>query len=149
MTANTLAPVTARALIQPYYDALLAKTPENVRSIAEGVTTEDWTNCTDDDVCEKREEAIARWAGHIALIPDLDLQIREVLVSGDKVVVRGRMTGTPTAEVMGVAPQGHSFSIMTCDIHTIRHGKIARSFHLEDWARGISQMRGDEKQILE
>lgn len=133
---------TARAIVQPYYDALLAQTPEEVREIAERATTPDWVNCTDEGVCETREQAITRWSGHRAFIPDLDLEIRELVASGDKVVVRGVMSGSPTAPIMGVDPEGRSFRIMTIDIHTIADGRIVHSFHLEDWGSGMAQMKG-------
>lgn len=143
MQAPVMDVETARALVQPYYNALLAPTPALVRSLAEGATSPDWRNCTDETVCETREDAIKRWSGHRSYIPDLDLHIHEVLVSGNKVVVRGRMTGSPTQPLMGVDPQGRSFSIMTTDIHEIADGKIVHSFHLEDWGRGLAQMRGE------
>lgn len=143
MSSSTIDPATALALVQPYYDALLAPTPDRVRGLVERATSPDWRNCTDEDVCETRDEAIARWGSHRQLIPDLDLEIRDVLVSGNKIVVRGRMTGTPNRPLMGVDPQGRSFRVMTVDIHEIADGKIVHSFHLEDWGRGIAQMRGD------
>lgn len=133
----------ARTLVQPYYDALLAPTPALVRSLLEGATIPEWRNCTDDTVCETRDEAIERWSGHRSYIPDLDLRIQEVLVAGNRIVVRGRMTGSPIQPLMGVDPQGRSFSIMTTDIHEIADAKIVHSFHLEDWGRGLAQMRGE------
>ncbi len=134
----------AAVFVKPYYDALMASTPAGVRSSAESVTAATWRNCTDEDVCETRQAAITRWSGLRKLIPDFHIEMREVLVMGNKIVVRGEMTGTPAGHsFMGVDPQGRSYRIMTTDIHDIAGGKIVHSFHLEDWGRGISQLRGD------
>lgn len=143
--AAVLDPKTAAILVQPYYDALLARTPGAVRASAESVTTPNWRNCTDEDVCETREAAIKRWSGIRKLIPNFDIELREVLVAGNKVVVRGELSGSPVGPLMGVDPQGRSFRIMTTDIHEISAGKIVHSYHLEDWGRGIEQMRGSKK----
>jgi len=66
-------------------------------------------------------------------IPDMKFDIKEVLVAGDRVIVRGEVTGTPAGDLFGVPPSGKSFRIMAIDIQTIRDGKIARTYHLENW----------------
>jgi len=132
----------AAALVQPYYDAVTGLTPERVRASAEAVTTASWHNCSDEGVCETRDQAIKRWSGIRKLIPDVSIVIREVLVSGNKIVVRGEMTGTPAKAIFGVEPHGRSFKVMTTDIHELAGSKIAHSYHLENWGRGIEQLRG-------
>ena len=57
-------------------------------------------------------------------------------------VVRSRATGTPTGPLFGVDGNGRSFDILTIDIHTIEHGKITRSYHVEDWAGALQQLSG-------
>jgi predicted ester cyclase len=143
--APALSRKAAAALVQPYYDALLARTPGAVRANVEAVTTPSWHNCTDEDVCETREAAIKRWSEIRSLIPDFSIKLRDVLVAGDKIIVRGELSGRPVGPLMDVDPQGRSFHIMTTDIHDIARGKIVHSYHLEDWGRGIEQMRGEKK----
>lgn len=60
---------------------------------------------------------------------------------GDKVVVRSRATGTPNGPLFGVDGKGKSFDILTIDIHTVEDGKIVRSYHLEDWAGALQQLK--------
>ena len=36
---------------------------------------------------------------------------------------------------------GKSFRIMAIDIPTIRDGKIARTYHLENWLSALGQLR--------
>ena len=62
----------------------------------------------------------------------MKFDIKEVLVAGDRVIVRGEVTGTPAGELFGVPHTGKSFRIMAIDIQTIKDGKIAKTFHMEN-----------------
>jgi hypothetical protein len=48
----------------------------------------------------------------------------------------------PSGELFGVPHGGKSFRIMAVDIQTIRDGKIAKTYHLENWLSAIGQLRG-------
>jgi predicted ester cyclase len=74
-------------------------------------------------------------------IPDMKFDIEDVLVAGDRVVVRGEVTGTPAGELFGVPHTGRSFSIMAVDIQTIRDGKIAKTYHMENWLSALNRLR--------
>ena len=94
-----------------------------------------------DERCLRSARAvIPAIAGRLKAIPDLKWEIKEVLVSGNRVTVRGEATGTPAGEFFGVPHGGKSFKIMSIDIHTIDGGKITRSYHIEDWAGAIRQL---------
>jgi len=64
-----------------------------------------------------------------------------VLVAGDRVIVRGEVTGTPAGELFGVPHTGRSFRMMAIDIQTIRDGKIAKTYHMENWLSALNQLR--------
>ncbi|MGH6962005.1 MAG: ester cyclase [Dongiaceae bacterium] len=64
-----------------------------------------------------------------------------MLRDGNRYVVRGRATGTPVKPFFGVDAGGRSFDIMSIDIHTVENGKIVRSYHVEDWAGALRQLR--------
>lgn len=75
------------------------------------------------------------------MVPDTKWEQDDLLVSGNQVIVRGTLTGTPVGDTFfGVPVTGKSFSIMTIDIHTIQDGKIITSYHVEDWAAAFAQM---------
>jgi predicted ester cyclase len=74
-------------------------------------------------------------------IPDMKFEIKEVLVAGDRVIVRGEVAGTPAGELFGVPHTGKSFKFMAVDIQTIRDGKIAKTFHMENWLSALGQLR--------
>lgn len=136
-------PNGAIALVRPIYEALTAASPSEVRARLEAATAPGWANCGSNDRCETREETIARWSGRISRVPDFRFHIHEILVSGNRVVVRSEATGAPSGPFMGVDPEGRSFSIMTLDVHEIEDGRVARTFHAEDWGRALRQLRGD------
>jgi predicted ester cyclase len=71
----------------------------------------------------------------------MEFNIKEILVAGDRVVVRGEVTGTPAGDLFGVPHTGKSFRIMAIDIQTIRDGKFARTYHLENWLSALRQLR--------
>jgi steroid delta-isomerase-like uncharacterized protein len=56
-----------------------------------------------------------------AAFPDLRMEAEDVLVDGDKVVVRARATGTHQGEFMGMPATGKSVDIQLIDI--IRFGE--------------------------
>jgi predicted ester cyclase len=62
------------------------------------------------------------------------------LVSGNRVIVRGEATGTPAGELMGTPTNGKPFKLMSLDVHTLVGGKIARTYHVEDWQGAFRQV---------
>ena len=65
-----------------------------------------------------------------------------MIQAGDRVIVRGRASGTPKGPLFGVDGKGKSFTIMSIDIHTIKDGKIVKTYHVEDWAGALAQLKG-------
>src|SRR6266702_1752747 len=108
----------ARALVAPFYDGLNAAPGKDVAGVLRQATAPEWLSCGANDVCGAREQVIAAIAGRHKAIPDLKWEIKEVLVSGSRVTVRGEATGTPAGEFMGVPPGGKSFKLMSIDVHT-------------------------------
>ena len=91
--------------------------------------------------CWSRDTSIKVVSNFANSIPDLKFDIKEVLLAGDRVVVRGEVTGTPAGELFGAPHTGKSFRIMAIDIQTIRDGKIAKTYHMENWLRALGQLR--------
>lgn len=88
-----------------------------------------------------RETSIKVVSNFADTIPDMTFEVKEVLVAGDGVVVRGEVSGTPSGDLFGVPHSGKSFRIMAVDIQTIRDGKIAKTYHMENWLSAIGQLR--------
>jgi predicted ester cyclase len=130
----------ARASIAPFYKALNAAFAKDSPDLIRQATAPEWVSCRGNDVCNSRDEVIAAVGARQKSVPDLKWEIKEVLVSGNQVTVRGEATGTPTAEFFGAAPTGRPFRIMSIDVHTIENGKMVRSYHIEDWMGAVRQV---------
>ena len=133
----------ARALIAPWYSLFNIATRGDVRAVQEAVLTEDYESCAGylPGECWGRETSIKVVLNFASTIPDMKFAIREELVAGDRVIVRGEVSGTPSGELFGVPHSGNSFRIMAVDIQTIRDGKIAKTYHMENWLSAIGQLR--------
>lgn len=119
----------ARATVAPFYKALNAEFAGQSPDLIKQATAAGWVSCRSNDVCNTRES-----------VPDLKWQIKEVLVAGNQVTVRGEATGTPAGDFMGAPHGGKSFKLMSIDTHTIEDGKMVRSYHVEDWMGAVRQL---------
>ena len=91
--------------------------------------------------CWGRDTSIKVVGNFAKSIPDMTFEIREMLVASDRVIVRGEVAGTPAGELFGVPHTGKSFKIMTIDIQTVKDGKIAKTYHMENWLSALGQLR--------
>ena len=141
--AQGLSEAKAREIIAPWYSLFNVATRGDVKTTQEQVLTADYESCSGylPGECWGRDVSIKVVSNFANSIPDMKFDIKEVLVSGDRVVVRGEVTGTPAGELFGVPHTGKSFRIMAIDIQTIRNGKIARTFHMENWLSALGQLR--------
>jgi predicted ester cyclase len=130
----------ARASITLFYDALSAAPGKDVAGLVKRATGPEWLSCGANDVCATRDQVIAGIAARQKAIPDLKWEIREVLVSDNRVIVRGEASGHPAGDFLGVPHSGKSFKLMSIDVHTIEGGKLIRSYHVEDWMGATRQL---------
>jgi len=143
-----LVPAAARAaesdaeVVRAFYDRVLsAAAAPDLPQRAATVLAADWRSFGNNDTAADLATFVRNVQGVGRIVPDLHWEVVEMTVAGDRYVVRGRATGTPAQPFMGVAPTGHSFDIMSIDIHTVRDGRIVRSYHVEDWAGAVRQLR--------
>jgi ketosteroid isomerase-like protein len=115
----------------------------DMKTLQEQILTADYESCWGylPGDCWGRETSIKVVGGFAKSIPDMKFDIKEILVAGDRVIVRGEVTGTPAGDLFGAPHTGKSFRIMAIDIQTIRDGKIARTYHLENWLSALGQLR--------
>ena len=133
----------ARAIVAPWYSLFNIATRGDVEATQQAVLTEDYESCAGylPGECWGRDTSIKVVSNFANTIPDMKFDVKEVLVAGDRVIVRAEVTGTPSGELFGVPHSGKSFRIMVVDIQTIRDGKIAKTFHMENWLSAIGQLR--------
>ena len=130
-------------LVRSFYADVLSSTtaPDLTERMSRALAPE-WESIGDYSGGKKnREQFGAQLQGFGKLIPDLTWKIEELFEAGDRIIVRGRASGTPTGDFMGVPASGKRFEVMSVDIHTLDVGKIVRTHHVEDWAGAIRQLR--------
>jgi ketosteroid isomerase-like protein len=142
-SAQDLTEAQARTIIAPWYSLFNVKSRGDVKAIQEQVLTTDYESCAGylPGECWGRDTSIKVVGSFANSIPDMTFEIKEVLVAGDRVIVRGEVSGTPAGELFGAPHTGKSFKIMTLDVQTIKDGKIARTFHMENWLSALKQLR--------
>ena len=139
MTGSALA--NDKAVVQTFYDFLSNPTSAQHADAVKANTTANWESVGDySGKTKPRKKFLAQVGGFGKLIPDLNWAVEEMIQEGNKVVVRGRATGTPKGPLFGVDGKGKAFDILTIDIHTLEGGKIVRTYHVEDWAGALRQL---------
>ena len=132
-----------REVVEPFYAFLSNPTSEDHAAAARAVMADDWASIGDYSGKTKSADAfVGQISGFGKLVPDMNWEMVEVIEAGDKVIVRGRATGTPQGPMFGVDGQGRGFDIMSVDIHSIENGKIVETHHVEDWAGALRQLSG-------
>lgn len=66
-------------------------------------------------------------------------RIRDILC-GDQIVVRGEASGTPTGTFWGAKPTGKGFRTMSMDLLTVKNGKLASAYHVENWITALRRI---------
>jgi predicted ester cyclase len=115
---TALATDEARAVAAPLYDALNQPAKKDLATLLERATNPR-QSCGANDQCAPRERVVAGIKSRGETIPDLKWEIKELIVDGNEVIVRGEASGTPVAPLYDVQPTAKGFKIMSIDIHTI------------------------------
>ncbi|WP_282605253.1 ester cyclase [Pelagibius sp. Alg239-R121] len=148
MTCAAVVPAQAEskteAVVKPFYTKILTRSSgADVAETAMEVLDSDWRSIGAYGTPAKtREKFVAQIQKFGEIIPDLAWNIEEMITDGNRVIVRGRAKGTPRVPMFGVDGQGRSFDIMSIDIHKVENGKIIESYHVEDWAHAMKQLKG-------
>jgi ketosteroid isomerase-like protein len=143
VSAQGLSEGQARTIIAPWYSLFNVASRADVKAIQEQVLTADYESCSGylPGECWGRDTSIKVVGNFANSIPDMKFEIKEMLVAGDRVIVRGEVSGMPAGDLFGVPHTGKSFKIMAIDIQTIKDGKIAKTFHIENWLSALGQLR--------
>jgi len=139
-TAAALSLDAARALADQLYQVVNQPDAKDVKALLSAAVTPDFRSYAANDSFKTLDEAVVGIAGLGAVVPDLTWEIKDVMVSGDRMIARGEATGTPLTDFFGVPHNGKSFRIMSIDIWTVTDGKVSSVYHLEDWAGAIGQL---------
>lgn len=70
--------------------------------------------------------------GFRGAVPDLDCEVTQLLVAGDRVVALLRFKGHFTGTFQGKKGTGQTVDFIATDTYRIENGRIAEDWHLED-----------------
>ncbi|MEM8702961.1 MAG: ester cyclase [Pseudomonadota bacterium] len=150
LAAGLFAIVTSAAaaddldVVKSFYSDLLTTPADVTADQLRSVVAEDWVSVPTPRGGAGAEGFHKTLKGFGAIIPDLTWEPQEILQDGNRFIVRGKATGTPEGPFFGIDPAtGKSFEIMSIDIHTVENGKIVKSYHVEEWATAIRQLKAD------
>ena len=131
-----------KAVVQTFYDFLSNPASKSHARAFQASVTKDWQSIGNYSGKHKTANAFIGQLGFFAkLIPDMTWKVEEMIQAGDRIIVRGRASGTPNGPLFGVDGKGKSFMIMSIDIHTLKDGKIVKTYHVEDWAGALGQLK--------
>jgi len=139
--APSLTVEQARAIVAPLYEALNEPTKKDVPALLANATNPDYQSCSTNLDCLSRDQLAGVFTALGKIIPDLHWTIKDIWTSGNRIVVRGEATGTPTGELYGVKPTGKSFKTISIDMFTVKDGKLATAYHVENWMAATEQIK--------
>lgn len=128
-----------RAIGHRFYTEVLNE--GNVEVIDE-LLAEDFTEHEEFPGMPPGREATKAFVGMMrAGFPDFNATIEDMIVEGDRLVVRARMSGTNTGEFMGIPPTGNKIDVKAIDIVAMRNGKVTEHWGVTD-TMGMMQQLG-------
>jgi len=130
----------ARAILAPFYDSLNQPAKKDVPALLAKAAHPDYKSYHTNEEWLSRDQLAEIFKNMGAVIPDLQWVIRDLLVIGDQIIVRGEATGTPTGEFWGAKPTGRGFKTMAIDIFTVKAGKLSSCYHIENWMTALQQI---------
>src|SRR5712672_1369787 len=137
------APLTikeAREIVWPLYDALNQPGKKDVAALLAKAAHSHYRSYHTNEDFLTRDQLADVFKNLGLTVPDLRWEIKDIKTMGDQVIVRGEATGTPTGEFWGAKPTGKSFKTMALDIFTVKNGKLASCYHVENWMTALQQL---------
>ena len=139
-TASPLTVEQARAIVAPLYDALNQPAEKDVNALLAAAANPEYKSYSTNEDWLTREQLADVFKMFGTIIPDLRWTIQDIQTFGNQIVVRGEATGTPTGELFGTKPTGKSFKTMAIDVFTVKNGKLASAYHVENWMTALQQI---------
>lgn len=140
---STTAFAGGKETVAVFYKLLSDPGSTELAAAFKDVTHENWESIGNYSGNNKSRAAfLGQMSGFSKVLPDLNWSVQAMHQDGNVITVRSRATGSPVAPFFGVDGQGRSFDILTIDIHELEDGKIARTYHVEDWATALKQLSG-------
>jgi predicted ester cyclase len=86
----------------------------------------------------------AAWRSHAEILlsafPDIQVEAEDIVVQGDKVAVRVRLTGTHRGEFLGNAPTGRHIHYRSHEVYRFEDGRLAEEWICSDMVTLLTQV---------
>ncbi|SAK52702.1 polyketide cyclase [Caballeronia temeraria] len=73
-------------------------------------------------------------------LPDMHIEILDMLVEDDRVGVRAQVSGTQAGPLLGIAATKKPIRFAIHSFHELRDGLVSKTWHLEDWLSVFRQL---------
>lgn len=130
----------ARKIVAPLYHALNEPGKKDVAALLAEAATADYRSYHTNEEWLTRDQLVDVFKDMGKTVPDLHWAINDIRIVDNQIVVRGEATGTPASEFWGAKPTGKSFKTMAIDIFTVKGGKLASAYHVENWMTALQQV---------
>jgi predicted ester cyclase len=87
---------------------------------------------------------VENFRGIFGRMPDVQMQVEDRIIAGDRVVARNSLSATHTQPIQGIAPTGRRFTLRTIDIWRVENGKFAEHWDIVDFPGLQKQLRGEQ-----
>ena len=139
-TAASFTVEEARKIVAPLYEALNEPSKKDVAALLAQATNPDYRSYSTNEDWLTRDQLTEVFKTIGSVTPDLRWTIADIQTFGDQIVVRGEATGTPIREFWGAKPTGKRFKTMAIDVFTVKNGKLASAYHVENWMSALQQI---------
>lgn len=126
------------ALVRRYYDEVFnGRRPELIAELA----VEDYVEHDPfPGQGNGRHDLTARVQTILDAMNPVQFTIEDVVVAGDRAVVRWTQTATQSGPFLGMPPSGRTATFAGIDIHGIRDGRLAEHWHVIDMYALLQQL---------
>ncbi|WP_250516456.1 ester cyclase [Caballeronia sp. INDeC2] len=73
-------------------------------------------------------------------LPDMRIDILDMLVQDDRVGIRAEVSGTQSGPLLGIAATKKQIRFAIHSFHEVRDGLVSKTWHLEDWLSVFRQL---------
>jgi predicted ester cyclase len=73
-------------------------------------------------------------------LPDMRIEILDMLVQDDRVGIRAEVSGTQSGPLLGIAATKKPIRFAIHSFHQLRDGLVSKTWHLEDWLSVFRQL---------
>lgn len=114
-----------------FYDALTTGNPD----LVDCAVAATWTNTPATPGTPPGPDGFKPAVSGVKMVfGQYSFETQDVVVAGDKLVVRSLVTAQQTGPFLGIPGGGDPVQFQTIDIHQLgADGKLAQSWHVEDW----------------